>query len=285
MKFAEILEDSGIPYLSEGDHHCTAGWLQFECPFCGKGSGKHHMGYHLSAGYVNCWKCGYHNLAHTVAVLTNSMFMQAVRLLERVDHEQSRPKLIGKYTPPTSSLLSQPHDKYLRRRRLDPMEMMRLWNLQGIGLHSTLSWRILIPIYYQGKAVSWSTRSIGKASPKYVSASPSEEAMNHRELLYGEDYCRHAIIIHEGPADVWQTGPGSVALFGTGYSAAQMAKIARYPIRVICLDNEPQAQQRARRLTDELSPFPGETYNVRLDAKDAGEASPAEIQELRKFLE
>ena len=148
-----------------------------------------------------------------------------------------------------------------------------------------LPWRLFIPFHIHGEVVSWTTRSIGQNGLRYVSASSDQEKVNHKSILYGEDFCRHAVIVHEGPFDVWRTGPGAVATCGTGFSRSQLLRLSNYPVRVICFDNEKQAQQRATELCDLLEPFPGETIQVTLDAKDAAEASDKEINQLRRFLE
>lgn len=133
--------------------------------------------------------------------------------------------------------------------------------------------------------VSWTTRTIGNGV-RYLSARPEEEKLNHRHLLYGEDLVPgHAIIVHEGPADVWRTGPGAVATFGTGFQRSQILKLSRYPTRVVCFDNEPAAQEMADKLCDLLVPFPGRTINVRLESgKDAADCDEEEIEQLREYL-
>jgi hypothetical protein len=56
-----------------------------------------------------------------------------------------------------------------------------------------------------------------------------------------------------------------------------------FPVRVVCLDNEPEAQKRAGALAEQLKQLPGETYEVRIESgKDVAEADPAEVGEPRK---
>jgi hypothetical protein len=162
--------------------------------------------------------------------------------------------------------------------------MESLWGLQGIGPTGDQAYRIFIPIKYRGEIVSWTTRSIRDKGLRYLSASSEQERLPHKNLLYGEDLCFNVVIVVEGPFDVYRTGPGAVATFGTSYSREQLLKISKYPVRVICFDAEVQAQVQARKMVAELSCFPGKTYNVVLDSKDAGAASDKEIKALRKFL-
>ena len=68
------------------------------------------------------------------------------------------------------------------------------------------------------------------------------------------------------------------------YTRAQVERIAKYPVRVICFDSEKGAQDRALRLARELEVFPGETSNVRLSGKDAATSPKAETRELQRML-
>jgi len=203
----------------------------------------------------------------------------------KVKKEKPKGKLI---IPKGVGNLQIPHARYLVERGFLPKDIINLWKIQGIGIAGKLSWRIFIPIIYHGKMVSWTTRSIsnrGKVT-RYISAELKEESIPHKSLLYGEDYVQQSIIITEGPFDVWKIGPGAVATLGVGYSNEQAFRMTSYPKRAICFDNEKEAQKRAKKLCEDLSVFPGETFNIQLNAKDAASADAKEIQQIRKeFLE
>jgi DNA primase len=149
-----------------------------------------------------------------------------------------------------------------------------------------LAWRLWIPITLAGVVVSWTTRAIGTTEARYVSAAPDQEAVNHKTLLYGEDKTGSAIVVVEGPLDVWAIGPGAVAIMGLQTTAEQVERIGRHPLRTICCDNEPAALHRAKRLAKVLRQYPGETYVVELETgKDPAEAERGEIEDIRrKFL-
>lgn len=180
------------------------------------------------------------------------------------------------------------HWEYLTNRDLDPIEIVELWDIAGTGQQRFFPWRIYIPIYFRGEMVSWTSRTISnkRETHRYLSAPAQWEIYPHKELLYGEDYCRHVCIVTEGCIDVWKIGPGATATCGTGYSTAQRLRISKYPIRVICFDSDPMAQFRAKRLCRGLTIYPGKTYNIQLTSKDAGEASKEEIKAIREeFLD
>jgi hypothetical protein len=185
--------------------------------------------------------------------------------------------------PPGVGNLYLLHRRYLESRGFDPDEIVRKWSVQGIGIAARLSWRLFIPVSYQGRAVSWTTRSVSHdARQRYISASPAEELMNHKHIVYGADNCNHSVVVVEGPVDAWRVGPGAGALFGTTWTSAQVTKLAIHPCRFICFDSSPEAQKRACELATELSAFEGRTEVVKLDAEDPGSASLKEIGRLRR---
>jgi hypothetical protein len=183
--------------------------------------------------------------------------------------------------------LMKQHKRYLQGRGFDADDLVRLWGIQAIGLAVDLAWRIFIPAYYQGQVVSWTTRSISdNVTSRYWSAGQDQESMPLKHLLYGEQYCQNTVIVTEGPLDAWAIGPGAVSVCGVSYTQQQVSRMVRYPTRVICFDNEPDAQRRALKLAESLSAFNGDTYNVLLSGKDAASSPKREIELLRReFLE
>ena len=281
MNFADILREAGIETRQEGQH-TRPGWIQFNCPFC---DGPLYMGFNVAGRYCNCRRCGPVSAVKTLTTILKKPYTEVKELLDHLDPGSVRiEKPSGVLQIPRGvERMRSAHRRDLRYRGYSPGVLERLWDLRGIAVASRLAWRIFIPILSNGRMVSWTTRAIvDDVDARYISASLHEEEVPHKTLLYGEDYCRHAIIIVEGPFDVWRIGPGAVATCGVGFSKAQVNRMSRYPIRVVCFDNEPKAQRRANELCDLLTPFDGETYNVQLSGKDAGESPDDEIQELRR---
>jgi hypothetical protein len=290
MKFTDILDRFGVSYRQEGQHHhARTGWVQMDCPFCGKGSGKFHLGYNLSGGFCNCWRCGSHQAEAVLIELSGESYRECRKLLEslprssrmRQDASKSKGSL---QTPSGLEPLTGAHRRYLVGRGFDPDQISSLWGVQGIGLSAHLSWRIWIPIHHQGEVVSWTTRTIGKGV-RYISAKPEQEKVPHKSLLYGSDYARHSIIICEGPTDVWRIGPGAVATLGVVYSRHQLRAMAAYPVRVVCFDNEKDARKRALELVTILDGYPGETKMIRVEtAGDVAEADDEEVETIREMV-
>ncbi len=292
MDLVDFLSQHNIDAIRDGHHHCREGWLQFDCPFCGgQGAGKYHMGFNIRGGYANCWRCGRHTLVEVIAEVAGVSIGQAKGLVTGAGLDtETYPKAVAKpkgklLLPSGHGPLLRSHRRYLASRGYDADVLETLWELKGIGgTAPKLRWRILIPVISEGKAVSWTTRKINDESdaPRYISAKPEDEDQPLKSVLYGEDYCRTTIVIVEGAFDVWRIGPGAVATCGTGFSRSQINRMVKFPRRVVCFDNEPTAQERARKLCTMLELFNGETFNVQLDAKDASSAPQKEINRLRK---
>lgn len=285
MTLQEILEELNLEFVEGGEHHHSRpGWINLDCPWCGRGSGKFHLGYNEEKGFFSCWKCGGH---HPISVLTKiGLDYQAAleffqgRTIAGSEIDRTRR---GLKEPAGRGPLKKPHREYLRGRGFDPDQIAELWQVEGIGLHSRLAWRLYIPIILDGQRVSWTTRAIGeRVAQRYVAASAQEEAIPSKSLIYGQDYCLHAIVAVEGPTDAWRIGPGAGALMGTAFTSAQVRKLAKFSNRFLIFDNSSEAQARARKLAESLSCFPGTTEVLQIDAKDPGAATPREVALVRK---
>lgn len=289
MNFEDLLSEHSVPIRKVGEHeHAREGWLQFDCPFCAS-PGHFRMGYNNRFNYCNCWNCGSRSVAEVVHHLTGLPFAEIKKFLKGIIPKREKQyKRTGTYKPPTGTGDFAPiHLRYLKSRGFSPRRVSETWQVQGIGLAPRLKWRLFIPVLFRGEPVSWTTRSCtDKHSHRYINAKPEEEAISIKRLLYGWDAIRNAVILVEGPMDVWRIGPGAAGTFGLNYTPDQIELVSRVPTRVICFDSEHAAQVRAKRLAKDLSAFPGDTYNVKLDAEDPGSASKEEILELRQtFLE
>lgn len=292
MNITNILKERGISYASQGEHHhATKGWLNLDCPYCDStNAGNFHLGFNLRGKYFSCWRCGplkTYKVLHDLLGFSSSKCLELLKELgEDGDFEIKHPQVGSLTLPKGIGPLSPQHQRYLKSRGFDPEEITKLWQVRGIGPTPPYSWRLFIPIHYQGKIISWTTRSISPdAQVRYKNAPKEKEALSAKEVLYGMDYCRMAICVVEGPTDAWRIGPGAAATMGIGYSSKQLIKVGKFPLRLVCFDSEKDAQKRARKLCDDLEVLPGKTVNVVLDSKDPGSASDKEVKSLRRMLE
>jgi hypothetical protein len=289
MTLLDFLREHRVPYREHGDHHHVSdGWAGIDCPECSPDSGRFRLGINLSHLYATCWTCGFQPLAPTLAGLTGLHPTKVKELLGGLVHTRDDGPKRGRLRLPKGvGPLLEIHKRYLRQRGFDPDVLAKVWGVQGIGLHPTLAWRLLIPITCRGEVVSWTTRGLTEDGKRYVNARPEEEAVPAKSLLFGGDLARHAVIVVEGPFDAMRIGPGAVATMGLACTREQVLWLSRFPVRAVCFDSEPLAQRQAIQLCNDLSCFPpGQTYHVEITSHDPGEATEAEVQELRRrFLE
>src|SRR5690606_34062072 len=114
--------------------------------------------------------------------------------------------------------LQTPHKKYLIKRNFDPDELVSLWGIQSTSPFSSLSiengkiqykYRILIPILWEGRPVTFQARDYtGKQSIKYLACPEEREIIHHKHILYGHPSLwenRRGVLV-EGVFDVWRLG-------------------------------------------------------------------------------
>lgn len=179
--------------------------------------------------------------------------------------------------------MDERHRAFLVARNLDPDYLEAEWKCQGIGSFAKYPMRLFIPIAYNQVDISWTARAVCGQEPRYQTCPDENKLMNEKHSLFGIDFVQDTAIIVEGPLDAIRGGKGFVATYGTAITNAQVAAMAGITRRIICLDNEPIAQSVAARIARDLSMFPGETIVTKTKAKDIGESSDREIQELRNF--
>ena len=286
MNVEQLLRESGVEFKRHGEHHhVSRGWVGVDCPRCSPNSHRYRLGFHVGRLFASCWSCGWRPLRDALADL--GVPTGSLRELSRRPPEgrMRRPEAGGRVVLPKGlGPLLEPHRRYLRGRGFVPEELEEVWGVMGLGLAGKLSWRVWVPVQVGGETVSWTTRSISNEPGvvRYLTAKREEEKVSAKDVLFGEDHCSHAIMVCEGSFDAMAIGPGAVATMGMTVSESQVSKMSKYPVRVICFDSEPQAQARARRLCDDLSAFPGDTYRVELSGKDAASSPREEIRELRE---
>lgn len=299
MDFIEVLKEHEVEYREYGEHHhVTPGRINIDCPDCSPNSGRFRLGWHLRNKYFSCWSCGKKPSLDCFIELFNLSKYDALQLLKKIDvgEEPEIPVRKGRLIlPPFLGPLLKPHRDYLLQRgdkcgdsiRFNPDRIEREWGIKGLDHRNPIiPWHIFIPIHADGDIISWTSRAIGAVKKRYLAAEVHQEKISKNSTLYGLDKCKNTIIVHEGPFDVWATGPGSAALMGLNYTRAQVLAIARFPVRYICLDNAPESKPVAKRLAAEVDTIKkGKTHVITLDAKDAASASRKELKRLRRLLQ
>ena len=271
--FEEICNYNGVDIAPSSNRHYRRGWVNIHCPFC-EGSRDYHLGYNIEQRYFRCWRCGWHSVHEVLSTIVSDRDVQ--KLVKQC--RTSRPATYGEvYTPPTNvtkcklplvyGKLPIKAKKYLRSRRFSPSKLEALWDIKYAQTISKYKGRIVIPIYFKGRLVSFQTRDVtGRAKLRYITAPRDNEVIHHKHIVYGYDNIpADTAVIVEGVTDVWRFGYGAVCTFGIEYTQEQVKLLATIPNRYVLFDQtEEQAKKQGERLADELSCFNGTTGIVEI---------------------
>ena len=285
----------GVEIAPAGNKHARSGWLNVHCPFC-VGSRNYHLGFEIARDRFRCWRCGPHKSAETVAKLANVTIGQAFNLIKdyggrtrvrrtvRKIHKQD----ITVELPPGAEKMRHIHRHYLSGRGYDPAVLEDTWGLLGTRNTGTYGWRIVAPIYFQGKLVSYQCRDITeKHGLKYMACKKENEAREHQSVVYGYDLVpRDTVVICEGIADVWRLGPGAVATFGIDWTQPQANILRSFSTRLVLFDaQERAAAKSAEKLATYLSAFEGVTEVLELEgASDPGDMDQSDADAFMKEI-
>lgn len=263
MNIIKFCQDFNIQFQTSGKN-VSYGWIGMHCPFCDDPS--YHLGYHLKGNFFKCWRCDWKPIKKVVAKLLGISEEEAKKLIIRYggdSHLEEDEEVIVKKPyklPSGTTKMGNKHKIYLEGRGFDPDKLEHEWNLLGTSFLSIIDnvdykHRVLAPIRWHGKEVSFQARDItGIGEPKYRACPKPREIIHHKDIIYGnQDKWKDYGICVEGIADVWRLGPLSFAVFGTAFKQAQVWAIASHFKKVIILfDNEDKAQLHAEQLAYEL---------------------------------
>lgn len=298
MDIIQLYIDYSIDHSTE-HKNVRNGWVGTNCPFCGS-TGKYHFGYSIDEDYFSCWQCGGHSVKSSIARLLGVNVSRAEEIIEKyggaVKHYKKARVRIGKnkFKLPSGSLkLEKQHKLYLKRRGFDWEELARTWGIMGTGPSSKLishdkeqiinySNRILAPIIWDGRIVSFQARDISnKHMAKYMACPPEREIISHKHILYGlQDHWGDRGICVEGIFDAWRFGPRAFATFGVKFTQEQLIHMERhFKEIVIAYDPEKQAQKQAKLLMKELGNIGVNAWTVQLPC-DPGDMSPMDAEML-----
>ena len=297
LDLISLCRDQGIPYLQGGHHHTTVGWIQLNCPFCGDGSEGWHLGWAVSSGVMNCWRCGKHRETDWLRELYPASpnlvrdLLRKYRLTSPIISEKKQVKTRKRDASPPKGCgeMRKIHWEYLKLRGFNPEKLRKEWDLRGTSQFSGIwNWRIIAPIRdITGRIVAYTGRAISaENSPRWRTSKDSEIACDPKSLLYGIEKAspEKGIVIVEGPADVWRLGPGAVALLGIDWKIEQALLLRHFKRRYIMFDPEFAAQKRAKELANWLSAFPGETWIISETETDAGDMSEKNAKKIMQEL-
>jgi DNA primase len=253
----QLLDDYYVEHKSVN----SRGFVPVICPMCG--SDKFHGGINIE-GYYVCWKCEYKNFYNIIKIFTGKHWPEIeleykddlnpreIYLLNHSDTRERPEKLV---LPEGTGPLNDRAKKYLQKRRFDPDELSDLYKVQSTGIHGEYNFRIVFPIYFENRIISYTCRDYtGQSELRYFSCKESSEIIPHKSIVYGFDQVPedHAIIV-EGIFDKLRLGINAVALFGSSWTTQQLNLLGTFSRATIIFDNEVAAQDKAKKLGEGLS--------------------------------
>lgn len=271
------------------------GWVQVKCPLC-TGNPGYHMGYCVDpsskfVGNFRCFRCGPHPGAIVISTLLRTSRENAENIIKR--YSGKRVKKITPTRGQTGSVLKVPsgiipllphHANYLIQRQFDPLKLIDEYNISSTGPISNLylenkeinySHRIFIPIYWEGRQVSYQARDVTeKHKSKYMACPPEAEIISLKKILYGNTNGKRCVLV-EGVTDVWRLGFGSVCCYGIEFTVAQIRLLAKYDKVFPLFDPDPQAIKQQEKIIRRLR-FAGAKVidpkiNLKCDPGDMGQ--------------
>ena len=145
-------------------------------------------------------------------------------------------------------------------------------------------YRIIIPIFYKGKLVNYTTRDFlnRKGESRYENAPLNAVITNSSDMLYGVDnFDGTKMRLLEGPFDVMAIGNTSVALMRSKISPAQATMIYKLGVTELSIVLDSDAFWRGLIIAEELEPFVSMIKVIKLEGKeDAAELGLKKIEEM-----
>lgn len=287
LNITKLLGEIGVAHWTYGKN-VQEGWTSVSCPHCGDRS--NHGAFSPTGTAYSCFKCGRHSVRETVAKYVT--WEEAGRLITEHSsslnfcNTQEKLRAGSVAWPPEGACKDMPeaHAQYLIDRGYNPQQIEELYGISSMYHTGDFKYRILIPIFENGRVVTYVGRDItGKAPLRYKNLSSSRSIKQAKEVIYNLDSVHETAIVCEGITDAWRFGVHGVATCGLVTTQAQIDALAkRIKHAFICFDSEPQAQKQARLLGEALAYQGTKVEILSIDASDPGELSAEEADEIRR---
>lgn len=293
-----FFDDYGIEVASEDHKHSRPGWINVECPRC-SGNPGYHLGFSEKTGQFVCWRCGFVPVLESIQKLASVSWPEAKKISIKYGEKERRytryerapkekdievhfPKGILDFFP-------KRHKEYLESRNFDAQRIIDIWDLRATGKRGKYSERIVAPITYRNKLMSYHARSIvPDLEPRYMACEQINERREHNYCLYGIDHAvGRSVLVLEGIADVWRMGIGSVAVFGISFTHTQVMMLYQNFENIFIMfdETEEQAQTRAKELAHTLSTMGKNAEHITLGIDhDPGDLSDADARYIMRDL-
>jgi hypothetical protein len=243
-----LLERYNVSYWTEGKN-VSVNSINIQCPFYDCGDHSNHMGIFRDTLIFHCWKCGKKgHFSYLLKILTGKTGreceteIEEEKILLNLSEEKKTPKETKLEASPLPKYFERIYDKidspllhkYLRRRNLYlDFIIDKGCGICRVGYYMN---RMIIPIYFEGKQVSFVAADMtGKARVKYDTPGTVKYLYNYDDIEEGK-----TIIIVEGILDAWRVGKEATAILSSHLTDKQKTWILqkRPKNMVFCMDGD-----------------------------------------------
>lgn len=283
MDLIELFEENGVQVWRRGKN-VSYGWIGIQCVFCDDQS--NHLGINLRNYDCRCWKCGKHKFSDVLRETLDISKSEAIQLAKEIDPSeisegdddrvQYDSSMSIKLPPESVRRFPNQHYRYLKERGFPVLKTIREYRLRAVEHIGPYKFRIIIPIIYQGKIVSFTSRDITNQAQAKYKAAPASLYPNPKHFIYNADSVSEgaqSAVLVEGPTDVWRLGKGSISLMGVKAHGKQLVHLARKQIKTlhVLFDNDATGYRASVHLAKALRSFVREVNIVSLtEAADPG---------------
>ena len=298
VDFERLLEKFKVPVRTD----VNKGWVNVNCCYCDNPPDEHfNGGFNVRNPRYSCWRCGSHYWVEALSKTIGVPFGEAKRVADAHSFVTSEPEEKKRAMAERLDLpgypLNDSEKAYLRQRGFDVDWVQSKFRLRGGGLAGEWAQRIIIPVYYKRVLVSWTGRSLLSRElikelgvPRYKNLSIEQSVVNPKDVFFNMDNAtKKSVMIVEGPFDAMKMGDDCVCSLGTSVTDAQRLLLKeRYEKVFVCFDNEPSAQEKARKLGMNLASVGMEVEVVNIcepfGKNDPGELENSEAAAIKKEL-
>lgn len=291
LNIRALLGDLGVPYFTSGKN-VSEGWTTIQCPM-GCGDTSNHGGFAPGGFGYSCFKCGKHSIYSVIGQFTESR-NEAVSLIKEYSndlvyhahiHEERASKVDW---PPISAKETLPsiHSEYIHSRGYDPKKLREMYGVVGCYHTGPMKYRLVIPIFENGRLVSYVGRDVTEQAPlRYKNLPERQSILSVRETVYNIDSIHKFAIITEGIFDAWRFGAHGTALYGLQVTSRQVHLLAKkIKYAAIMFDRGTTEYAMAENLAESLGLCGIETAIVQIDCKDPGVMPQNEADELKNEI-
>lgn len=285
------------------------GGFNVNCPWCDTKKDSFNLGINPSEDYGNCWKCGGHDIKDVLALLLGIPRRDVSDIIKPYMGRKSNLPSVSTRKA-SATFLSLPSDtftskerKYLEKRGFDADYLHEKYGVVGGGITGKWKFRIIIPIYYKGRLVSWTARSILSKDelkeldlPRYKNLSIEESVYPAKDIFFNLDNCvGDSVVLTEGCFDVMRLGDingnsdNVICSLGTQLTQAQIRLLSeRFNKVYIMFDNEAEAQEKARKFGMQIASMGLEVEVIdafsEFGVNDGAECNEEQVASIRREL-